>query len=122
MSDKVLIQTLSAVGVSTVNGPGWFDLSSYVSGAFYVVVTVGGTLTPTFNMSPDNGVTALGAIPAGELAAPAGQVGAGAKRYPLIGVAQLPWVQVSSVITVSAVTGTVFFYRANEMRSYKWQF
>src|SRR6266487_2006955 len=102
-SDRVLLQSLTAVGVSTVNSA-WVDLSGYMAGAFYIVMTVGGTLTPTFQMSPDNGTTLITPIPVGELAAPGAISAPGAIRYPLIGPAQLPWVRVSSAITVSAVT------------------
>jgi hypothetical protein len=108
LTDKITLQTLNAVGVSTVNG-NWFDLSAYVDGAFWIVMTVGGTLTPTFQMSPDNGITLVTPIPVAELAAPAGISAPGAIRYPFIGVVNQAWVRVSSAITVSAVTAVVYF-------------
>ncbi|SRR5216684_2256241 len=108
VSDRVLMQTLTAAGVGTVSS-GWFDLSSYRAGAFYVVVTVGGTLTPNFHTSPDSGTTDTGLISTGELAAPGAQAGAGGLRYPFLIPMQMPWVRVNSVISVSAVTGVVYF-------------
>jgi hypothetical protein len=109
-SDKVLMQTLAA---ATVGGSpyvsNWFDLSAYVVGAFWIIETVGGTLTPTFQMSPDNGVTFITPIPVGELAAPGAIATPGAIRYPFIGPINQAWVRVSSAVTVSAVTAQVFF-------------
>jgi hypothetical protein len=108
-SDRILIQTLTAQGVGTVNS-NWFDLGSYKAGAFYLVVTAGtGTWTPTFQTSPDNGNTVGPSVATAEMAAPAAVTGVGNARYPFILPMTVPWMRVQSVITVAAVTGVVYF-------------
>lgn len=107
-SDKILLQTLTAAPVSTVNSP-WFDLSGYITGAIWVVQTVGGTNTIAVQMSPDNGASFISPVPTGELAAPTGVTGVADGRFPFIGPMNQEFIRISSVITVSAVTGAVYF-------------
>lgn len=108
LSDKILLQTLTAQGVGTVTS-GWFDLSGYVTGAIWVVQTVGGTLTLTVQMSPDNGGSFISPVPTAELAAPTGVTGVADGRFPFIGPMNQSFVRLSSAVTVSAVTAQVFF-------------
>lgn len=119
-ADKILLQTLVAAGAGTVNGagngpaggPSWVDLSAYRSGAFWLLVTTiaAGSITPSFQMSPDNGTTIVaGGIPTAELAAPIAVTVAGAVRYPFIGNMQQAFVRVSSVIATGPVTAQMFF-------------
>jgi hypothetical protein len=115
-SDKVLMLSMNAQAAGTANG-GWFDLSGYSAGAFYLIVTaVTGSITPSFQMSPDNGATIIGAIPNAELATPGAVSANGATRYPFVSSAaanppglEWPWVRCSATIATGPVTGQVFF-------------
>ena len=107
-SDKFVLQTLVAAGAGTPIG-NWFDLSGYSVGAFVLVVSaITGSITPAFQMSADE-QTVIGAIPAGELAAPTAVSAAGQTRYPFIGPINQAWVRVSSLVVTGPVTASVFF-------------
>jgi hypothetical protein len=121
-SDKVLMAQLVNQAAGTVNGnpsgPNWLDLSAYSAGAFYLVVTAigGGSITPSFQMSPDNGATIIGTIPTAELAAPTAVSATGATRYPFVSSAaanppglEWPWVRVVNTIVTGPVTANVYF-------------
>lgn len=107
-SDK--INVLSLAGISASGNGNWFDLSSYRSGAFWAVtIAVTGSITPVFQMSPDNGTTIITPIPTGELAAPAAINATGGVRYPFIGNMNQAWVRVNYTIVTGPVSLNIFF-------------
>ena len=115
-SDKILMMNMNAQAAGTANG-GWFDLSGYSAGAFYLVVTaVTGSITPSFQMSPDNGATVIGNIPNAEVATPGAVSGNGATRYPFVSSAaanppglEWPWVRAVATIVTGPVTGQIYW-------------
>lgn len=108
-SDTILLQTLTAAAAGTLNS-NWFDLSGYVSGAFYLVVTnITGSITPSIHTSPDSGVTDTGALATGELATPGAVNATGGTRYPFLIPMQVPWVRIVSTIVTGPVTAKYYF-------------
>ncbi len=108
-SEQILLQTLTGAGAGTVNG-NWFDLSDFISGAFYLDVTAitAGSITITPQTSVD-GTNSAGGLVSSELAAPGAVTAVGWTRYPLLIPASLPFVRISSAIVTGPVSAMVYF-------------